>query len=448
MQQQSLINLEKSYISIMNIKLIELLPVNLHEILDDLIQLKNYVNAIYHLEETRAHDKKIKNLLHCCALIMRKISCSMHHPEDRLSLYLRSAYLEEGCTNSCYLTAISTLIEQELLIILSPMITNWIKGKRKKQFSFVAAYPNQNLQSYVDNYFKNTNQIRLFLSEIGTEQKLSLDKIPSCIIADLLLLGGAADNYPKHFSYFMPEDEGKPNSKFKKTTIFSNLISHRFSNTTQIIHYYLIESSQSPFISTEAGLNLLLLWMRGHDIGHFIKLPATNYQALRSIGYFFSMTLQELIADCAGYLFAFPSFGLNPITDLNAESAKGIFLAEMLRYALKDNQELPDSYAAFIELNFLISNEFISIINNKISTTPLQLFNGLKALFQIAIQTILQTNIEKTEQFLAQYGNYEHCDPQLQNFFYYIANNNISFNFGEHIKYLSPQPEIAKNVCQ
>src|SRR5581483_4407223 len=104
-------------------------------------------------------------------------------------------------------------------------------------------------------------------------KNISLSILPKVIVANLYSVGGAADNFPKNFSFFLPEDEGSFKSNVKKTIIFSNLISHRFNHTSRNLGETLIHNFCLTGIPLDYCTKQLLLWMRGHDIGHFIKLP-------------------------------------------------------------------------------------------------------------------------------------------------------------------------------
>lgn len=406
---------DNKLISVLNINATKTVPPHLLPALKDLIQLRNIANAIYHINHMNYSNINMSFLYRKCAELLTSVTGYLNNLQDIHSLTLRSLYLKDGCTNKELLQETINCIERELLIIIGPMITTWVNHERVKHFSYIAAIPNATLNKVVDDYYQNQDKLLEYARFLVNNNELYFKQIPIFIVSDILLAGGVGDTYPKHFAYFLPEDEVKSYAKTKKTVIFANLYRHRLINTTLPLGKQLVASFNSTGINIDKCANYFLLWMRGHDIGHFATLPTTNYKWLRQIGYFNSMALQEVLADCFGYLLTFGEFGINEIS-LNAECIKNLILAEMSRYYLKDVCETPDSYAAFIELNFLIKNKFVTIRNNQLKSSPEQLYQGFKALIQVVTNSILTASISASLNIIKMYGDQRSCPLELRIF--------------------------------
>lgn len=81
--------------------------------------------------------------------------------------------------------------------------------------------PNNSLQAVsdvVDKHFKGA------VSRLSANLDIELKTIPGCAykIIDLFGIAGEADTFPKHFAYFMPEDQGIKYSPNKRTVVFAN----------------------------------------------------------------------------------------------------------------------------------------------------------------------------------------------------------------------------------
>jgi hypothetical protein len=415
--------------SVMNVIAANFIPNHLLAVIDDLKKLRHLANAIYDLEAYDKNNIIIRELLLNCSTILKKIALCMNNISDKNSIELRSELLSYN--NTELLVDIAKIPDQELSIVLGPMVTTWLDKERVKRFSYIAAVMKNNLKYYIDNHYQDEKQITNFMRSITAENELGFLPLPPCFIADLIFAGGAGDKNPRHFAHFLPEDEGKAGSIYKKTIIYANIYQHRFMNTTIPIGLKCVNNFKLKEVTTTKALKFLLLWMRGHDIGHFARLPSTNFKALREVSYFNSMALQELIADCFGYILSFPTYGYCKQL-IDTESAKNIILAEMLRYMLKDNLTTPDSLAAYIELNYLIKHQFVTINNNKLTATPKSLFEGLKALTKLVITIVLKPDIIAARKFLHEYGNKQMSGNCLKQLSAKWASN---FTIGEHLEY-------------
>jgi len=189
------------------------------------------------------------------------------------------------------------LDEQQLVTVCGELGT-WL-GKSPKRF-------HSSLFCVVDRH--SEREIRRVDSRLAdtaeylrsvVDRRLTLMDPPSMKVADLMYCGGEANLYPKHFAYFLPEDEGLKRAPVKKTLTLGNVYRDLYCHVT------------NPFAADKIGLaggqrannavkSCLVRWFRGHDTGHGVRLPDTDYKVLRRCGWWTSMVLQETLADSFG----------------------------------------------------------------------------------------------------------------------------------------------------
>jgi hypothetical protein len=181
---------------------------------------------------------------------------------------------------------------------------------------------------------------------------LRLGDVPAFAPANLFFMAGEGNFHPKHIAYFLPEDEGVPDSPFKKTYYFANT------------HRALLDCLSAPlaarFLRTGVTFDpaapnfrwIPALGVLGHEFGHFVRRPATTFEPLRAQSSWLSGVLQEIAADVFGILILAEVWadrlGLSPA------DAVAYYLAECLRYTSRGLGCFPDSDGMFLQLSYLV----------------------------------------------------------------------------------------------
>ncbi|MEQ8968285.1 MAG: hypothetical protein RID91_20875 [Azospirillaceae bacterium] len=236
--------------------------------------------------------------------------------------------------------------------------------------------------------------------------RLELAPPPGFKVGDLMLCGGEANRYPKHFAYFLPEDEGVKHAPVKKTIVFRNVYLEMYRCLSQPFGLQVLDiegAVADP--SPEAVQDHLALWFRGHDTGHGVTLPETDFKALGRQGRWASMMMQETLADVFGFLL----IAQGPWTEtveLDCRVAATTFLTEMLRYLRRGETYFPDSGAAFLELAYLVDHGHVIIDwqAGTIATSVERLVAGCRDLARTLATTALANDEPSTRDFLATYG--------------------------------------------
>jgi hypothetical protein len=394
---------EQHFLTVMNLDS-EFIPQEIYPLLPSIYKLASLGDAIHALQLRDGHfiDEKTANLLlqHSADLLLT-MSTSLSGPiADMLKLRASSLINTENTE-----AAIQQANDADApLILLCGSLSTW-RGKSKRNLYGVAAsvpIHHQNALILQADALLEANVC--YLQTLLDLASLKVANIPSFVSTDIIACGGEANTYPKQFSYFLPEDEGVKKAEHKKTVVYTNLYNARFNKiSVPLAEAFLVPSPQRDKISFHSTENLLL-WFRGHDIGHSFFLPETSYRRLRSIGLEFSVVLQEAIADVLGYLLV-ANGPWQQAFQLDLPLSSTIFLAELLRYIRRGPTSFPDSEAGFIELSYLVSHGYISILEHgeKLAWNPAQLYNGMVALAKELVEVILRTDAERAQILLAEH---------------------------------------------
>ncbi len=291
--------------------------------------------------------------------------------------------------------------DDDPLVLLCGPLSTW-NGKSKHYLhGVVASVPVKHLNALIaraDSFLAaNLRSLQVLLGVSALE----LGSVPPFVVTDLIACGGEANTYPKQFAYFLPEDEGVKGAARMKSVVYANLYQTRFHR----VSLPLAEETLVPFqlndLTPYRSLRDLLLWFRGHDIGHSFRLPETNYECLQSVGLENMWMLQEALADVMGYLMVtkgpwWHAFQLDP-----AECG-AVFLAELLRYIRRGPTWFPDSGAGFIELSYLLSHGYVSLIANgeQLAWNPDRLHDGMLALASDLIDVVLRADVAQATRLL------------------------------------------------
>lgn len=324
----------------------------------------------------------------------------MHDGDSARVAGLRAQILRGGDQKQLA-TKIASL-EEKQLVVFCGHLTTWLGKSRKTYFSSFFAVPDHNNQKTSD---KADACLPQAFSELrsSVDTSLQLGTICDFKLTNIIAAAGEANLYPKHFAYFLPEDEGVKYAERKRTVVFTN---------TYLALFKLIsmEESRAYITVTDGDLgtadidNYLVAWFRGHDIGHSIVRAETDFRTISRVDRWASMVLQEVIADVFGLLLCLTKTWR---TQLNLDPARvcQIYCYEMLRYLRRAPSDFPDAGAAFVQLQFMIENGFAKIdeSSGKISLSSSDLLDGMTMLAKQMVQTVLANDIDATMQLSNRY---------------------------------------------
>lgn len=247
-----------------------------------------------------------------------------------------------------------------LEVVCGPLCT-WRMKTRVGLHSFVAAARDVEQQELLDQLDETLEDA---LGEVEAEIGASGMHVPFKLpmnVTDLLISAGEAAGHPKHFAYFMPEDEGVDGLPLReqRTLYMRNVHLARYEVITIPLGEALLDG---PLGSAEVPVaDTLMPWIRGHDHGHNVVVPETSYESwMETLGIEPFMALQEAIADVYGFLLTL-SDPWRRITGVSPVEMAATHIAELLHYMRRGPKYYGDPGAAYVELSFLAENGFVEI---------------------------------------------------------------------------------------
>lgn len=292
-----------------------------------------------------------------------------------------------------------------LEVVCGPLCT-WRMKTRVGMHSFLAAArdePRQQLLDELDDSLEDA--LAAVEAEIGASEMRVPFKLPMNV-TDLLISAGEAAGHPKHFAYFMPEDEGVDGLPLKeqRTLYMRNVHLARYSVITIPLAETLLSG---PMRAADVPIeDTLMPWIRGHDHGHNVVVPETDYDSwMETLGVEPFMALQEAIADVYGFLMTISEPWLE-ITGVSRLEMCATHMAELLHYMRRGPRYFGDPGAAYVELSFLAENGFVEIDGaGRIEWNEEDFCRGMRALGSALTDATVGAPDERgSEAFLARYG--------------------------------------------
>jgi|SRR5689334_19837140 len=290
-------------------------------------------------------------------------------------------------------------------VVCGPLCT-WRMKTRVGLHSFLAASRDETQQEQLDRLDDTLEEaLAAVEAEIGAEGMDVPFKLPMNV-TELLISAGEAAGHPKHFAYFMPEDEGVDNLPLseQRTLYMRNVHLARYREITIPLGEVLLSG---PMATAEAPIEETLMpWIRGHDHGHNVIVPETSYDSwMEKLGIEPFMALQEAIADVYGFLLTI-SEPWRTIAGVSRLDMAATHIAEMLHYLRRGPRYYGDPGAAFVELSFLAENGFVAIDERgRIEWDEDGFCSGMAALAAALTEATVGAPDERgSEAFLASYG--------------------------------------------
>ncbi len=292
-----------------------------------------------------------------------------------------------------------------LEIVCGPLCT-WRMKTRVGLHSFLAAARDERRQEQLNQLDDSLEDaLAVVEGEIGASELSVPFKLPMNV-TDLLISAGEAAGHPKHFAYFMPEDEGIDGLPIQeqRTLYMRNVHLARYSVITIPLAETLLSG---PMQAADVPIEETLMpWIRGHDHGHNVVVPETSYDDwMEVLGIEPFMALQEAIADVYGFLMTISDPWLT-ITGVSRLEMCATHMAELLHYLRRGPQYYGDPGAAYVELSFLAENGFVEIDDaGRISWNEEDFCRGMAALASALTDSTVGAPDERgSEALLARYG--------------------------------------------
>ncbi|NMO18471.1 hypothetical protein HPC49_26110 [Pyxidicoccus fallax] len=313
-------------------------------------------------------------------------------------------------------TALARAENDRLTVLCGPLVT-WPGRSSAYLHSTCVALENTWLTQQMRALEARLDELRRFYEERLGLAGLELQEIPRYTASELVLCGGEANGFPKHFTYFLPEDEGHRKIKPRKTVLFRNIYLERIRCLSLPLLRVLCPNL--PLENEDVVDTLVALtWFRGHDVGHYWRHRSAAFARLKELGTARSYALQEALCDVMGYLALLGPWrqGSRPLAPM------GFYLAEMLRFLGRGYQGIhPDFEASHIVVSYLVKKGFASLDaeRGELFVTPEQFERGVTEVARRLMRAVLGGDVDEARVLLEQHGlatepRDSHLDPLIR----------------------------------
>lgn len=359
------------------------------------------VDALRSIQTCNDPDRHVVNeLTKSIATHLSEISALLHDEDSSKGV----SFTAEGLMGSTQFAdmsqAVAALDERELVCHVGDLST-WLGKSRNTFCSAFFGTPNlalQRVSDCVDQHFPAA------LQRLVVDLGAPLKALPNCAykIIDLFGIAGEANYFPKHFAYFMPEDQGVKYSQVKRTIVFANTYRNLYEK---------IAVQQAPLFGWQASdlptannlQRYLITWFRGHDLGHSIVLQDTNFGRLSKHDRWGSMVIQEALADVFGFLLSVDA-AIARSVDLQPSQMVRVYVLELLRYLRRGPRHFPDAGSAYIQLRILNDSGAITSTSSQGWSVDADRFiAAMHTIAQVLIDAALTGDLTRFEGFIEQY---------------------------------------------
>jgi len=339
------------------------LPKGVEALLPQLRQLAalgDSLRALQAIDGMFVHEGHARTLAKASADLMLEIAESdAISPEQADMLRRRAAALAELRHDTAIAHDEAALTTpQPLTVIAGPMCT-FRNKTRTPLHSVVACSAHEQGDALIAALDASAGDVLQEVNGSCGTPDVTVGGIFAMQVTDLIAMGGESNAFPKHFAYFLPEDEGAGYGEvFNKTILFRNVYGLRYQYISKPLGDALLKGYRpNPSVDVR---NVLVTWMRGHDIAHAVTTPRVGRVEPQDVGHEPWYALQEAIADAYGSAMAFTDRWLE-LAGCSLDDMVAIYLAEALHYLRRHPRNWGDAGAASVELSFLATHGAIDV---------------------------------------------------------------------------------------
>ncbi|HSE84344.1 MAG TPA: hypothetical protein VLB01_07335, partial [Thermodesulfobacteriota bacterium] len=234
-------------------------------------------------------------------------------------------------------------------------IFSWDKDNRGCYAGAVGVV-NRNFDDLIKAY---DMKLDVFLEKLPVSESyktLSIkESAPIMRCIDVFCLAGELNIRHKPICVFFSGATPENLSTLSRMTVFINIYNHRFNLISKrIAEKYLEDYSVIKHLDDETTSKLLLLWLRGHDVGHFYGTDSLEKKMSETDRSY--MILHELKSDMVA-LYNLRHLTDELLKDRLLVKAYLVAIAEMFRYIRRGRfYNYPDTASAFLAYSYFKEN--------------------------------------------------------------------------------------------
>jgi hypothetical protein len=328
--------------------------------LRQLAALGDALRALQAIDGTWVHEGHARTLAKASAALMEELADSdAVAPEQAEMIRRRAAALAELRHDTAIAHDEAALTTpQPLTVIAGPMCT-FRNKTRTPLHSVVACSAHEQGDRLIAALDASSGAVLQEVNGYCGTPDVTVGGMFAMQVTDLIAMGGESNAFPKHFAYFLPEDEGAGYGEvFNKTILFRNVYGLRYEYISKPLGDALLKGYRvNPSVDVR---DVLITWMRGHDIAHAVTTPRVGRVGPKDVGHEPWYSLQEAIADAYGSAMSFTDTWLE-LAGCTLDDMVAVYLAEALHYLRRHPRNWGDAGAASVELSFLATHGAIDV---------------------------------------------------------------------------------------
>src|SRR5829696_499154 len=224
---------ERDIHSLTSVDLDPQLPKDVEALLPQLRQLAalgDALRALQTLDGTFVDEEHARMLAQASAKLMDEIAASGAVSSEQVAILRRRAAALAELRHDQQIahdeSALST--PQNLTVIAGPMCT-FRNKTRTPLHSVLACTAHQRGDELIAALDASSRQALDEVNRLCGTEDVSVGGVFAMQVTDLITMGGESNAFPKHFAYFLPEDEGAGYGEvFNKTILFRNVYGLRY----------------------------------------------------------------------------------------------------------------------------------------------------------------------------------------------------------------------------
>lgn len=365
-----------------------------------------YVQALYHLEKACEPPLTLENAIFQRIIQTLKSGVAPLSYEDRADLERRIELMARGIYD---LSSITLRHEgkDHIDLILGKVFS--LEGDSRRFYSGAVGVVNGSFNDLIEDYDTRLGSLLERLPVPGGKKGLSIrEKLPLMRCIDVFSLAGELDTRHKPICVFFSGGGPENLSTLSRVTVFINLYVRRFELISrEIARRYIMGHSIIEGLDYETIGRFLLLWLRGHDIGHFCGEDSlSRYMSEMDRVY---LILHELKSDMVA-LYGLKYVVKDLLKGVEDPLVKAylVSIAEMFRYIRRGGfYNHPDTASAFLAYSHLKENGSIGFdpIEGRFKVDFDRLERGIEDLTEEVFGIFAEGSVSRARELVNRWGD-------------------------------------------
>lgn len=378
----------------------------LKETLRSFLEALEYVEALYHLQNSNERSLSLENSIFQKIIGTLKRGGLYLSGEEKLDLENQTNLMSQGIYDLFPIT-LKHKGKDYMDLIIGKIFS--LDKDNRRCYSGVVGLVNKSFDNLIELYDSKLDFFAGKLPLSAHNNNYSIKKsAPLMRCIDVFSLAGGLNTRHKPICVFFSSGSVGNISTLSKLTVFTNIYVHRFQLISKdIARRYMVDYPVIESLDCEDIAKLLLIWLRGHDLGHFYgkdclgkSMPELDKDYL---------ILHELKSDMVS-LYNLRYLKDDLLKDGFLAKAYVVSIAEMFRYIRRGRfHNYPDTASAFLAYSYLKENSSITFNSKerrfKVDFDKLEtdIENLTRELFKI----FAEGNVSHARELVNRWGNIE-----------------------------------------